>query len=105
MVDLILELLGCFALVARAETCCCLDCSALLGLHFVGLSSDSDSLHVGGRLVPVGLLMQYRENGKRRLGNGRSDGLSPRGMFRFANCRDPRLCCFAWLHWFGVVLY
>ena len=90
MVDLILELLGCFALVARAETCCCLGCSALLGLHLVGLSSDSDSLHVGGRLVPVGMLMLYRrENGKRRLGNGRSDGLSPRGMFRFA-------LCFAW---------
>ena len=82
MVDLILELLRCFALVVRAETCCCLGCSALVGLHLVGLQLvglSSDSLHLGERLVsvPVGLLMLYRrENGKRRLGNGRSDGCS-----------------------------
>ena len=32
-------------------------------------------------IYAVGLLMQYRENGKRRLGSGRSAGLIPRGMF------------------------
>ena len=107
MVDLILELLRCFALVVRAETCCCLGCSALFGLLLVGLSSYS--LHAGGRLAhgQPGLLMLYRrENEKRPLRYGRSDGLSPRGMFRFAHCRDPRLCCFGWatLVWGCLIL-
>ena len=59
------------------------------GWATLGWVCTTRCLHVGRRLVstPVGLLKLYRrENGKRRLGNGRSDGLSPRGMFRFAHC-------------------